>query len=276
MRKNESHIIIKKKNKVGENMDEELNITDDEVTQEIELKEIEARKEELRSKKKKVRFKKNGFLLCIILIVLLFVLGIGGFFGYKAYEKSTIKKIKNTYTTYVITSKNTKLYNKKHKAVGTIQKGYELTLEEVKVKSLKNKYLQIKNSDYYISYKDIKAYNPAMKVKEESYYLPLEKGITSDKEVTFLLDKQKVITLKGVKDLPIERMDKDYYYVNLLGETLKVKKDKSMKEVDVKITYDTKKAEHVSVIYYDKINTDCGEDDTCLYPGNVRAHIKKL
>ena len=37
-----------------------------------------------------------------------------------------------------------------------------------------------------------------------------------------------------------------------------------------------KKAEHISVIYYDKINSDCGADDTCLYPASVKAHVRNM
>ena len=256
-------------------MDEEV-LNEDEITKEIELKEIEAEKEKRNSKKKKVHVKKKGIIVLILLIVLGIALGVGGYFGYKAYEKKTIKEIKNTYTTYMITSKDTKLYDKNHKAIGTIKKGFQLTLADVKIKSMKNRYLQTNDKDYYVYYKDLKAYNPAMEAVEETYYLPLGKEITSLKEVELYDGKNKVITLtKGLKNTEVVKRDKDNYYIRFLGKDLKVKQSKGIQELDIQKEIEGK-AEHVSVIYYDKILPDCGSDDTCLYPASVKAHVRYM
>ena len=243
--------------------------------EEVKEEKQEEEKEEVKKKKKKVKMKKKIIIIPIVL-VLLIVLGVGSYFGYKYYEKDTVRKIKKAYHEKVLTKNNAKLYNKNNKVIGTISKNYSLELESIKKISLKNKRLKIKDSNYYISFKDIKENKSKEKVSEDSYYLPLEKALKSNSEVKLYDNKKVLVTLKSLDDVNIVKMDKDNYYVNFLGKTLSIKKNKSLKEIDVKITYAYPKAEYVSTIYYDKIKNDCGGDSTCLSPRSVKAHIKRL
>ena len=237
---------------------------------------IKAEKEVTVKTKKKVRIKNKKIFIPIIL-VLVILLTIAGYFGYQAMKKNTLKGIKTNYNEYVVTKKTTKLYNKNKKMVGTIAKDYELELEKIKKPSLKNTHLKIKDTDYYVYYKDIKKSEKKEEKVEESYYLPLEKSIESTKEIILYDGKKKVITLKnGIKDAIIERMDKDNYYVYFLNKTLRVPKSKDIKVQDAKVLFASPKADHISVIYYDKIKEDCGGDETCLRPVSVRAHLNLL
>ena len=55
---------------------------------------------------------------------------------------------------------------------------------------------------------------------------------------------------------------------------LSLKKNKSIQETTIEKEIEGN-AEHVSIIYYDKITNDCG-DDNCLRPESVRIHINTL
>ena len=240
------------------------------------MEEKEKKKKREKKTKKKIKMKKKVILIPMILLVI-GVLGVGGYYGYDYFQKDTVKSIKRVYSEKVITKKNTKLYDKNKKEVGTIQKGFELSLEEVKNITMKNRYLKIKDSTYYIYYKDIKKNKTKEKEQEASIYLSLEKSIETKKEVILYDGKAEAITLKnGLKDILVEKMDKENYYVSLFNKTLKIKKSKDIKETEVAIDYVVKKADHVSTIYYDKIKNDCGGDSTCLIPASVKAHLKSL
>ena len=230
---------------------------------------------EEKKKKKKVKVKHKKIFIPIFLILVI-LLSIGGYFGYQKLEKTTITTIKKNYSEYVITTKKAKLYNKNNKVIGTISKDYILNLDTIKKVSLKNTHLKIKDTNYYIYYKDIKKTNKPKENTTESYYLPINKSLTSNKEIKLYEDKKLVATLNSLDNIPVERIDKDYYYINFLNKSLKLKKDKSIKVKESKEDKSLKKATHVSVIYYDKIRDDCGGDDTCLKTLSVRAHLNKL
>ena len=252
--------IVKKKNKYYNNN--------------IEIKKVSVRMEDKKKIKKKVKFKKKKVIIPIILLFI--VLGIGGYFAYQAYVDDTVKSIKKAYNEYVVTNKKAKLYNSNKKEIGTISKGYELQLDKVKKYTIKNRHLKIKDTNYYISYKDITKTEKKEEKVIESYYLPLNKSIKTKSSISLYENNKEIITLKSGVEAPLERIDKDNYYVRLLNKTLSTKKSKDIKEINNKEKTNEKKAEYISTIYYDKIKDDCGGDDTCLSPLSVTAHINKL
>ena len=65
------------------------------------------------------------------------------------------KEIKKSYNEYVTTNKEANLYNKEKNIIGTINENTYLELENTKIKSKNDIYFKIKNSDYYVFYKDI-------------------------------------------------------------------------------------------------------------------------
>lgn len=224
--------------------------------------------------KKKYKLKhKKSILICIILLI---ILAIGGFFIYKKLSNDkAIKTLKANYNQYIITNKKANLYDKKHNKIGTISSGYYLELTKISNLTLKNKYLQINNTPYYLSYKDIKK-TEQRKEKEiekdnNSYYLDLNKKLITNKKISLLKDKKKVVTLNKLTT-DIRSIDDNYYYINFLGEDLKVKKTKSIKIQNGK---ETKDNSYITTIVYDKISDNCSED-TCFHPNSIKAHINRL
>ena len=222
------------------------------------------------SKKKKYKLKKKKFI--IIFLILLLLVGGASIFGYSLLMKNTLEEIKSKYNEYVLTTHKAKLYNKHNKEVGTISSNYYLELTKIRNLTIKNKHLQIKNTPYYISYKDIKKTSKKeLKKAEDSYYLDINKSLITKKKVDLLKDGKKTISLNELTT-KIKRIDDDYYYVDFLNDTYSIKKNKSIK---VKNLGKEKDESHLSVILYNKISDNCSED-TCFNPNSIKAHINKL
>ena len=219
--------------------------------------------------KKKIKLKiKKPFIIIPIVIVIIIISIIGLYF----YNKNTIKNINNHYNKYIITTKKTNLYDKNKRKIGTINKDYILEIEKPKNISLFNKYYKITNTDYYISYKNTKK-SKDINRSTSSNYLVLNKNIKTNRRTTLSKDNKEVITLNRL-DLPIEYMDKDNYYVYFLNNIFGIKKDKSIKEYKHTNTKD-KKADYVSVLYYEQISDAC-TNANCITPNKVREQLTKL
>ena len=222
------------------------------------------------SQKKKYKLKKKKFI--IIFLILLLLVGGASIFGYSLLMKNTLKEIKTKYNEYVLTTHKAKLYNKHNKEVGTISSNYYLELTKIRNLTIKNKHLQIKNTPYYISYKDIKKTSKKeLKKVEDSYYLDINKSLITKKKVDLLKDGKKIISLNELTT-KIKRIDDDYYYIDFLNDTYSIKKNKNIK---VKNLGKDKDESHLSVILYNKISDNCSED-TCFNPNSIKAHINKL
>lgn len=205
-------------------------------------------------------------LICfIVLIVLLHI------------KSSVLKNIKNSYSEKIVTVKKAKIYNSNKDVIGSINKGYLLTLKKVNIKDTKTKFFNIKDTKYYIYYKDFKPNKKNVKIDNvNNNYLVFNKNIKTSKKTIFYSNNKKVLSLKEGVNLPIQYIDKDYYYVYFLNNLFQVKKSKSVVEIDNKNTED-KEAEYISVLHFNTIysNEDCG-DDTCIKIDKIKEYVKYL
>ena len=217
--------------------------------------------------KKKVKMKKKPFL--IIILVLIIIIG-GIFLVFKIKNDKEIKLVKSYYHKNIITSKKTNIYNKYKRNIGTVEKNISFNLDKID-----NKYFRIKDTDYYLYYEDVKENKEKIKEKtnNSTNYIPFNKNIKSSKKVNLLKEDKTIITLKGI-NAPIESMDKDNYYISFLNDIYKVKKDKSIKEIDSKNTKE-KTSDHVSVLFYEFIQDTCS-DYNCTTTENFKNTINKL
>ena len=141
---------------------------------------------EVKKTKKRIHLKKKGIIIPILLVLFLLI-GVSTYFGIRVIQKDTVKSIKKMFSSHVITTKNTNLYNHKRQVVGTINKDIELDLESLKTFTYNNRYLKVKDTSYYVFYKDVKKYKEQEQKEEEStYYLPLGKDIKTNQSVTLL------------------------------------------------------------------------------------------
>ena len=88
--------------------------------------------------------KKIIIILSILILITLTILG-----TYYIKNLNTIKEIKKSFNEFVTTNKATNIYDEEKNNIGTIDENIYLELEETKIKSKKDTYFKIKNTDYY-------------------------------------------------------------------------------------------------------------------------------
>lgn len=218
------------------------------------------------------KLKVKVFIPLILLFVIL--VGVLSFVLITTNNKNTLKGIKNNYGQFVKTTKTALLYDKHHKKIGSIIKDYELELVKIKKLSNKNKYINIKDTDLYISYKDIKKIDKITKEINNTNYIMLNKNIKTNNKVDLYKGKKRVITLDKGINTPILYMDNDNYYVYYLNSLFSIKKNKSIKTVAAKNSKDTNTS-HVSVLNFDNISNVCG-DDNCVPKLVAKMELEKL
>ena len=223
-----------------------------------------------KKKNKKVKLKHKKIVIPILICILLLICG-GVVAGFVLYQDNAEDLIKKNYNKYVVTTGKVKLFDKNKKVIGTINKGYNLELEEVKNISKKNKYFKIKDTDNYISYKNIKKTKEFKHDNNISNYVVYNKNIKGS-NVSLKIDKKVYIQLKNI-NLPILYMDKDNYYVSFLNDVFSIKK-KSVKEVKSNNTKD-KVAEYVSVLNYEVIDKNC-EEANCFDKSTIKSQTDLL
>ena len=221
-------------------------------------------------RKKRIKAKNKNVLLILeivpigIVFLLVFLI---------MNNKNNLKDIKKHYNQYVVTTRKTSLYNKNKQKIGTLEKNIFLELNKINSKTYKSKYLKIKNTNYYIVYKNIKKID---KIKEDSNFnhLVFNKNIKTTKKIVLYKDKKKSITLyKGI-NIPIEYQDNSNYYVSFFQSIYSIPKKEKPKIVKNKNTSE-KEAQIVAVLNYDKISDSCSGYE-CINTKAIQNQIIKL
>lgn len=226
--------------------------------------------------KEKFNTKKAKILIGILFGILIILIGILVYLQYlEKQEKKMIKEIKTYYNDYVITSRNTKIYNKNNKKIGIIKKNFILKLEKKRINTSKDQYFKIENKDFYVYYKDLKKTEKKENVKN-NHYIVFNQNLKSNEIISFYKNDKEVLKVKDKFNLPIEYMDDKYYYVNYLNEILGIRKDDKLKLVNKENTTD-KESEYISIINYDNIYKDenCN-NDTCINFDKVKEQLNYL
>ena len=216
----------------------------------------------IENKKKKTKIKKSG----LIILIVLFLIIIGGLVTLKILNDQKQKEIKEYFNKTVSLNKNSNIYYN-NKKIGTNLESIKLELE-----SIKGKYFKVKNTNYYVYYKDVKKEKFEEKNISNNYVL-LNKNIKTNKKIDLYEEDKKIFSLNSI-NTPIEAMDKDNYYISFLNNTYKVKKDKAIKEIKSNNTKE-KIADHVSVLFYEFIRESCN-DYNCTTIENFKNTINKL
>lgn len=219
--------------------------------------------------KEKKKLKKSSIIIIILLILI--VLG-GGIYAFKLYYDKTLKDIKNSYSKVIITNKKAKLYDKSKREIGSINKGYVLELDKLKLNGL-NKFYKIKDTDYYLNYKDVTKSKDKIDVSDK-YYIPLDKSIRITKRVSLTDNNKEVISLVNTT-INLDYIDNDNYYVNLFNKIYSIKKDKSIKEINNKNKNKEKETDHISVLFYENIEESCNSY-SCTSKASFKDQMTKL
>ena len=222
---------------------------------------------------KKFKFKKKFIITIIIVIIIIFITLL---LMYLKKEKDLLKDIKNHYSENVIIKKNTKLYDKNNKVIGKVNKGIIFNLKKVKIENTKKQYFSIKDTSYYLYYKDIKPSKKKEQEKINDKYIVFNNNVTTTKKISFYYNDKLVMTINKDFNLPIEYMDDNYYYVSYLNYMFQVKKDDSVKVIEKQNT-EIKETDYISVLHYDTIysNEEC-KLTNCIKLDKVKQHLNYL
>ena len=193
-------------------------------------------------------------------------------------DENVLIKIKSNYGSAVKTTKDTKIYindNGKYKDVGSINKDNILELESIDNINLNNKYFKILNSNYYISYKDIKPTTDTINKRYLNYIeFPIE-VTTKESVVCYDENFNEVFTINiPVTSKVIVNLD-DYYGISLLSRLVYVKKEDVSNVVEVDSSEEI--AESIPAILYHFIylngDNSCN-DIICHSEEQIDSHFK--
>ena len=205
----------------------------------------------------------------IIFLLLSTTLGILIYLDY--CDKKLLKSIKNHYSTNVILKKNSGIYNKSFKKVGSTYNSITLELENTKINKTKDKYFKIKNSDYYVYYDNLIKSN---KKNNEftNQYLTFNKNVTG-KNIKFYNNNKLSFKIKDNVSLPIEYMDDNFYYVVYFDKLVSVKRNSKVNIIDQK-NNDFEESNNISIINYEVID-GCNEFK-CVSVDNAKKTLERL
>lgn len=231
-------------------------------------------KKERKEKNKQKNAKKKGKIIGISIIIILLILIIITTL-LVLYTKKEVKNIKSSYNQYIKIKKDTNIYDKNKKVLGKVYKGTELELDKLNKITTNNKNLKVKNSNYYIYYKDIKKIKNINKDEINKNYIVLNKNIKTNKKVTLYKNDKKVITINNGINLPIQYFNDNKYYVYYLNKLLEVKKSNKLKEINHENTKENSTS-HISILLYDTINDTCTNNENCTSTESIKNQINKL
>ena len=203
---------------------------------------------------------KKKLTLVIVLGIIAFIL-----IAFPAKVMLEKMKIKNSFNEYVTTTKDTNLLNNNKEVVGTIENETYLELEKTN-----NEYFKIKDTDYYIYYKDVKK-TEKKENNNKDYYVELGKTIKTN-ETTNLYQDEKLITLNTGLEFDAIKQDDAYYYINYMSQELKIKKDEIAEETEKSLE---SIASYISVINYNSVKDECDIEE-CITTSEFKEELNYL
>lgn len=231
-------------------------------------------KKKNKKENKKKTTKKKGKIIGVSIVVILLILIIITTL-LVLYTKKEVKNIKTSYNQYIKIKKDTNIYDKNNKVLGKIYKNTELELVKLNKITTKNKNFQVKDTNYYIYYKDTKKIKNINKDKQNNNYIVLNKNIKTNKKVTLYKNDKKVITLNNGINLPIQYISNNTYYVYYLNKLLEVKKSNKIKEINHENTKENS-TNQISILLYNTINNTCTNNENCTTTETFKNQINKL
>ena len=227
-------------------------------------------KKEIKQKTIKKKGKIIGVSIIVILLILIIITTL-----LVLYTKKEVKNIKTSYNQYITIKKDTNIYDKNNKVLGKIYKNTELELVKLNKITTKNKNFQIKDTNYYIYYKDTKKIKNINNDKQNNNYIVLNKNIKTNKKITLYKNNKKVITLNNGINLPIQYISNNNYYIYYLNKLLEVKKSNKIKEINHENTKENS-TNQISILIYDTINNTCTNNENCTTTETFKNQINKL
>lgn len=208
-------------------------------------------------------------IILIIITIILVTLTILITFYLK--NLNTIKEIKKSFNEFVLTNKNTNLYDQEKNIIGTIDENTYIELENKTIKSKKDKYFKIKNTNYQIYYKDINKTDKQENTNKKDYYIEIGKKVLTNNP-TNLYQNENKITINNELEFNVIKQDDTFYYINYLNQELKIKKEEIKEEQEKQLDNITT---YISVINYENVLDECNIKE-CITKENFKEELNYL
>lgn len=200
----------------------------------------------------------------LFIIFLLFILGgcVVCMFLYKNYLKEVdykkhielIENIRNSYNNFVITNKDTNLYDKEGNVIGNVSKDIYLVLDDIDE--------NYEEETFKLKYSDIKKSEEKSNDTRYKNYLLFNKSVKINNNVKLYVDDNTYYTINKENKLPVIIDDSDKYYIEFDNKLVYVYKD------DVEVVEEDNSSDEVAdgvavLNYHFVINKEAGEDKLC-------------
>ncbi len=228
-------------------------------------------------KERRQKRDKKKIVIVSISISLVVIVSVFGVIKYRNYRQKIereelIEDIKKYYSKYVVVKKKTNLYHKDLKKVGVVEE--ENDFEIVKSKDKDFPYYQIKDTDLYLYYKDVRKEKELKKTNQYENYIDLNKVVTTKKNVKLYLDDKKAITLNQPIEATIKFINGEDYYIHYLGQIYHLNKQevKEVKEVE---NSSVEEADYISILNYNTVANQCSNTD-CVSVKKIEEQLNYL
>lgn len=251
----------------------------------IRKKDYKGKEDDIMENTKSKRKLKKWVYLVFAFIVLLIGLIVFLVLHNKKVEEekqNLIADIKSHYSEYVRVIKDTPIYDKNNKKIGTVYKNAVLKLEEEKVIDEETKYFHVKDSivnDYYVPYKVVSKSSKQETDDRYKNYIPFEKAVVAS-DFTLYLNDEKLISFDDEAELPI--IINDYegkYYVEYNDMLVGIKKDEVKELQDYKIGEGKKNQSKITTLAYHRVydtGDKCTDAYVCIKKENFDKEMKYL
>lgn len=187
----------------------------------------------------------------ILILILIFLILVSAVFIFLCFDNENNKKekleqerleylqdIKDSYSKYVITTKETYLYDSNKNIIGRINSGVKIELKDKEINNEEDDYFELKLFDnHYIYFKDVEKIDK-LDEKEcyyKNYIVFNENCVTGDKTIFYDKNYNYLYEINMSVNVPIYIKDDNYYGVLFNDELVYLKKD----EVRVEYAHNT-------------------------------------
>ncbi len=195
-------------------------------------------------------------ILIILLVIVLFCITFG--VTYYLKQLKVINGIKNSFNKYVVTNKETNLYDINHSSIGSVSEGTYFELEDMSIKTKEDTYFKIFGSDYYLYYGDVDKTEQRELPLSKDYYIDLGKEITTSDVTGFYQDGELRLSINNSFNFNVVRKDDAFYYISFLNQMYQIKIDEVTENKDIDID---PISSYVSVINYNSVMDSCNTED---------------
>ncbi len=211
--------------------------------------------------KRRLSEKKKIIIISVVLAVILLVSSFSIIkyreFKRKQEREELISNVKKAYHPYIKIKKAAPLYTKELEKAGKIKKGIALEIEQEKEKEFE--YFKIKDTNYYIHYKDTQKVKAIPPNEEYNHYISLNKNVITKPNTKLYLENEAVISIKRSIEAPIKFIDNDYY-IQYLDRIFHINKE-DVKKLKENTNSTEEESQYISIINYNILANQCNSED---------------